>query len=71
MATLIVSAKKIKDCDKCGGKWGWRETKSGKWYAANAVYMGDQPIYGTYELSYETIYHLDVLSHHKFCKAGE
>ena len=71
MNKLVVPAAKVKTCEKCGGHWAWRETKAGKFYSANAVYMGDEPVYGMYEVKYETIYHVDVLGHFKFCKAGE
>lgn len=70
MATLIVKENKVKTCEKCGGHWSWRQTKAGKWYPANAVYMGDEPQYGIYEVTYETIYHVDMLAHFKFCKVG-
>ena len=65
--TLVVPAAKVKVCEECKGHWAWRQTVAGKWYKANAVYMGEQPSYNRYEVTYATIYHVNVLSHFKFC----
>lgn len=67
---LIVDAIKVKECEKCGGHWAWRQANSGTWYPANATDDGYHPVATLYTLTHQHKYLIDILGHSKFCKVG-
>jgi hypothetical protein len=64
---IIVPASKIQSCEKCGGKWGWRQTKEGKWYPAQAEEYGF--VYNNSRKQENKVYSYEVgiKGHSNFC----